>query len=551
MGSSILKKHRKKTILLAVAFVGVFTISTDYNKYFEIAKNLEIFANLYKELNTSYVDEVEPAQLMRTGIDAMLESLDPYTNYISEAEMEGFRLQITGKYGGIGAGIRKSKDDDYVVITDPYEGFPAQKSGLQAGDMIISIAGKSAKGKSTKEVSEVLKGSPGEEVSVTIRRPGKTDDFAVKLTREEVKIPNVPYSGMVGDNTAYITLTTFSERAGKNVSDALEKLQKDNEVKSIILDLRGNGGGLLNEAINVSNIFIPKGEEVVTTRSRNIERDRTFKTLNKPVTEELPLVVLLDGSSASASEIVAGVIQDFDRGVLVGVESYGKGLVQNTRDVGYGSKLKLTTAKYYIPSGRCIQAVNYKDGKSQNIKDSLRMEFKTRNGRSVFDGSGVAPDVEVKIPALSNLSRTLLTKNLIFDYATQYKLKTPTIASAAEYKFTEADFKDFERFLSTHDYSYETKSEKELEQLEAKAKDENYYDAVKTDLEAMKRKIVEDKKKDLYKYKDQITDLLKREIVGRYYYQKGGIEVGLSNDPDIEEALNLLNDANRYKSILK
>ncbi len=548
---AILKKHRKKTLLLAVVCIGIFSVSTDYNKYFEISKNLEIFANLYKELNTSYVDEVEPAELMRTGIDAMLESLDPYTNYISESEMEGFRLQITGKYGGIGAGIRKLKDKDYVVITEPYEGFPAEKAGLQAGDEIISVDGKSAKGKNTKEISEVLKGSPGESVSVTIRRPGTSGDFDVSLTREEVKIPNVPYSGMLDENTAYVTLTTFSEKAGKNVADALQKLREENDVKSVILDLRGNGGGLLNEAINVSNIFIPKGEEVVTTRSRNIERDRTFKTLNKPVDEKMPLAVLIDGSSASASEIVAGVIQDFDRGVLVGVESFGKGLVQNTRDVGYGSKLKLTTAKYYIPSGRCIQSVSYKKGKSQNINDSLRTEFETMNGRKVYDGSGIAPDVEVEIPALSNLSRTLLTKNLIFDYATAYKLKNKTIAPAAEYQFTDADFQDFERFLSNHDYDYDTASEKELEQLEKKAKDEKYYDAVKTDLESMKRKIEADKKKDLYKYKDQIIDLLKREIVTRYYYQKGGIEVGLNGDPDVQEAIRILKDKNKYQSILK
>jgi len=538
-------------LLVAIVGSGVCFVSTDYNKYFEITKNLEIFANMYKELNTSYVDEIDPAQLMRTGIDAMLASLDPYTNYISEAEIEGFKMQISGKYGGIGAGIRKSKDVDYVVITEPYEDFPAHKAGLQAGDMIISIGGKSAKDKSTKEVSNILKGSPGEEVSFMVRRSGTPKDFEVKITREEVKIPNVPYSGMIDDETAYVTLTTFSQKASKNVADALQKLKKDNEVKSIILDLRGNGGGLLKEAVNLSNLFIDKGEEVVTTRSRTVENDRSFRTLNKPMDMETPLVVLIDGASASASEIVSGVIQDLDRGILIGQESFGKGLVQNTREVGYNSKLKLTTAKYYIPSGRCIQAVNYKNGKSTTVKDSLRTEFKTRSGRSVFDGAGVLPDIEIDAEELSNISKTLLNRNIIFDYATQYKQKHDKIALAKEYTFADADFKDFEQFLNLRELSYDTASEKELKQLEEKSKKENYYDAIKTDLEAMTRKIDADKKKDLYKHKKQITHLLEQEIIKRYYFKKGSIEADLDGDPYIEAALKVLKDPALYKSTLK
>jgi len=538
-------------ILVVLVATSTMFVSTDYNKYFEISKNLEIFANIYKELNTSYVDEIDPAKLMRTGVDAMVKSLDPYTNYISEAEIAGFRLQVTGRYGGIGASIRKLKDRDYVVITEPYEGFPAEKAGLQAGDEIISIAGKSAKDKTTKEVSDILKGAPGDEVTITVRRPGTPKDFDVTLKRKEVKIPNVPYSGMLDDETAYVTLTTFTERAGANVGDAIQKLKKDNNVKSVVLDLRGNGGGLLKEAVNLSNIFVGKGEEVVTTRSRNVENDRSFRTLNKPMDLETPLVVLINGSSASASEIVSGVMQDLDRGVLVGQESFGKGLVQNTRQVGYNSKLKLTTAKYYIPSGRCIQAVNYKDGKTSTIKDSLRTEFKTRNGRSVFDGAGVKPDIEVEIPEMSNVARALVLQNVIFDYATQYKLKNAEIAPASEYTFTDADFKDFEQFVAGRDIDYETASEKELKQLEEKAQKENYYDAIKTDLEAMKRKIDADKKKDLYKHKANITRLIEREIVQRYYYQKGAVEVGLKGDPYIEAALKVLKDQQQYKSILK
>jgi len=317
------------------------------------------------------------------------------------------------------------------------------------------------------------------------------------------------------------------------------------------LDLRGNGGGLLKEAVNLSNLFIDKNELVVTTRSRNIENDRSFRTLNKPLDMETPLVVLINGSSASASEIVSGVVQDLDRGILIGQESFGKGLVQNTKQVSEGSKLKLTTAKYYIPSGRCIQAVNYKDGKSSTIKDSLRTEFKTRCGRSVFDGAGVKPDIELDIPQMSNVERALLRQNVIFDYATQYKLKNAEIAAASGYTFTDADFKDFEQFVAGRDIDYETASEKELKQLEEKAKKENYYDAIKTDLEAMKRKIDADKKKDLYKHKDKITRLIEQEIVKRYYYQKGAVEVGLKGDPYIEAALKVLKDPQRYQSILK
>jgi len=538
-------------VMVAVVATSAMFVSTDYNKYFEISKNLEIFANIYKELNTSYVDEIDPAKLMRTGVDAMLESLDPYTNYISEAEMAGFKLQIRGRYGGIGASIRKLQERDYVVITDVYEGFAAEKAGLQAGDEVLSIEGKSAKDKTTKEVSDILKGAPGDAVTIKVRRPGTAKDFDVTLKRQEVKIPNVPYSGMLDDETAYVTLTTFTERAGANVGDAIQELKKDNDVKSVVLDLRGNGGGLLKEAVNLSNLFIDKNELVVTTRSRNIENDRSFRTLNKPLDMETPLVVLINGSSASASEIVSGVVQDLDRGILIGQESFGKGLVQNTKQVSEGSKLKLTTAKYYVPSGRCIQAVNYKDGKSSTIKDSLRTEFKTRCGRSVFDGAGVKPDIELDIPQMSNVERALLRQNVIFDYATQYKLKNAEIAAASGYTFTDADFKDFEQFVAGRDIDYETASEKELKQLEEKAKKENYYDAIKTDLEAMKRKIDADKKKDLYKHKDKITRLIEQEIVKRYYYQKGAVEVGLKGDPYIEAALKVLKDPQRYRSILK
>jgi len=547
----IFKTIRKRTkALILVVFVGfgALTISTDHNKYFEISKNIEIFANLYKEINTYYVDDVDPAKLMRVGIDAMLESLDPYTNYISEAEMAGFRLQITGKYGGIGAGIRKI--DDYVVITEPYEGFPAHKAGLRAGDKILTINGKSAKDKDSKEISEVLRGAPGDEVKISIERlgEGKKD---ITLTREEVRIPNVPYSGMVNDNTAYIILTTFSEKAGQNVAEALEKLKKEHDVKNVILDLRGNGGGLLKEAVNVSNVFVPKNEEIVTTKGKIKEWDKSFKTLNKAVDEAIPLVVLIDGSSASASEIVSGVIQDLDRGVLVGQKTYGKGLVQNTRDVGYNSKVKLTTAKYYIPSGRCIQSVSYLDGKVVKNIDSLKTSFKTRNSRMVYDGGGVLPDLVVNNDEIGTITQTLIRKNLVFDYATQYRQRNNTIVPASEFSLSDADFKEFEQYVSSKDVKYETSSEKAVSDLEKKAKKDKYFDAIQAELENVRSKISVDKKNDLYKYKVEITKLLEREIVSRYYMQKGRIELGLKKDDEIKEAVALFNNPDRFKLLLK
>ncbi len=547
--SSILK-GRTKTKLLVLSFVGfgMFSMSTTYDKYFEIAKNIEIFTNLYKEINTYYVDDVDPAKLMRTGIDAMLESLDPYTNYISEAEMAGFRLQITGKYGGIGASIRKQ--GDYVVVTEPYENFPAHKAGLQAGDKIVAINGKSAKGKDSKEISEVLRGAPGDEVKITIERPGESSSRNVTLEREEVRIPNVPYSGMVDDKTAYITLTTFSEKAGEHVADALEELKKDHDVQSVILDLRGNGGGLLREAINVSNVFVPKNEEIVTTRGKIKDWDKKFKTLNKPVDEEIPLVVLIDNSSASASEIVSGVIQDLDRGILIGQKSYGKGLVQNTRDVGFNSKVKLTTAKYYIPSGRCIQSVSYKDGKAVENIDSLRATFQTRGGRTVYDGGGVTPDINLTDGDLGKITQALLRNDLIFDYATEFKQKNSTIAAANQFSLTDDDYREFEQFVTSKELKYETSSERALRELEEKAKKEKYFDAVETDLANAKKRIAEDKKNDLYKYKDEVADILEREIVSRYYFQQGRIEFGLAKDAEIKEAIKLFADEARYKDLL-
>lgn len=536
--------------LLALVFIGfssIATIDTDHNKYFEISKNIEIFTNTYKEINTYYVDDLDPGKLMRIGLDAMLAHLDPYTNYISETEIEGFRYITDGKYNGIGAMIFKI--GDYVTITEPYDNCPAQKAGLKAGDIILSVDGKSAQGKSTDDVRAILKGFPGTEVKLKIRRPGEAKDKDIVLVRDEVIVPNVPYSGMVSDEVGYVALTTFTRNAGKNVGDAIKKLKADNPgMKGVIFDLRGNGGGLLTEAVNVSNVFIPKGEMVVTTKGKVADWDRSFKTLNKSIDEQIPLVVLIDKGSASASEIVSGVIQDLDRGVLIGQRSYGKGLVQNTRDVGYNSKVKMTTAKYYIPSGRCIQGVSYEDGEPIDIPDSLRTVFKSRNGRTVLDGGGVSPDLPVKKDMDVPIIRDLLRKHMIFEYATEYTIKHPQIDSVDLFRFNEFD--QFAAFLQKKNFKYETKSEKVLAKLQRVADDEGFADAVATDMKTIQNKIETEKKNELYENKAAIISLIEKEIASRYYFQKGRIQIGLRNDQEIKEALAIIKDQKRYEELL-
>ena len=533
--------------MVMLALITMSTISTDNGKYFEISKNIEIFTNLYKEINTSYVDDLDPAKLMRTGIDAMLESLDPYTNYISETEIEGFRYITDGKYNGIGALIRKM--GDYVTITEPYADCPAAKAGLKAGDIILAVDGKSAKGKTSDDVSNILKGFPGTEVVLTVQRPGESKELKITMVRDEVLVPNVPYSGMISEDVGYIALTTFTRNAGKNVGDALKALkEKQPNLKGVVFDLRGNGGGLLTEAVNVSNVFIPKNELVVTTKGKVVDWDRSFKTLNKPIDEEVPVVVLIDKGSASASEIVSGVLQDLDRAVLIGQRSYGKGLVQNTRDVGYNSKVKMTTAKYYIPSGRCIQGVSYEDGSPIDIPDSLRTAFQTRNGRKVLDGGGVSPDFAMAKATDLSIVKGLVTKNILFDYATQYCLKHAEIPASQDFNFKEYD--QFLAFVAEKDFKYDTDSEKALKKLEEFAKKDEYLDQVKVEIAAMQKKILERKKNDLQNYKTEIINLIEKEIASRYYYQKGKIEVGLKNDPEIKESLKLFADPARYKKLV-
>jgi len=538
---------RVQALLLVAAATTCFAFYNANSKQFEISKNLEIFANLYKQLNTHYVDDLDPSAFMRIGIEAMLETLDPYTNYISESDIESYRYMSEGKYDGIGARVRKM--GEFVTIVEPYEGGPAIQAGLMAGDKILAVDGKDAKGKKTDEVDDILKGFPGTDVTLTIMRPGEEDERDIVLKRDEVTVNNVPYSGMITDEIGYVVLTTFTANAGRNVAKAISDLRKDNpEMKGLVFDLRSNGGGYLREAVSISNLFIGKDEVVVTTRGKVRERDRPFKTMNDPLVPDLPLVILTNEFTASASEIVSGVVQDLDRGVVLGQRTYGKGLVQNTVDLDYNAKLKLTTSKYYIPSGRCIQSVSYKDGEPVNVEDEKRTNFKTRGGRKVLDGGGITPDVTVEDGVSSAVVDFLLSNHLIFHYATRYRQENPEIAPATEFKF--ADFDGFMEYVKEENLEFETKTEQALDKLTEASEGEKLTDLTKARIEEMQKLIDEEKADDLIEYREDISALLEKEIVSRYYFQTGKIEKSLRNDEEIKKAVELLSDADAYQKIL-
>jgi carboxyl-terminal processing protease len=545
------KRITKIVAIVSIAITSIFTVSFT-ESYFEVSKNLDIFATLFRELNIYYVDDANPGDLMKTGIDAMLESLDPYTNYIPESKMEDYKMMTTGQYGGIGAVIQtKGKN---VIIAEPYQGFGADKAGLMAGDKIIKVDGNDATGKNSTEIREFLLGQPGTTLELIIERPGTKELLTKVVTREEVKIKDVPYSGMVSDSIGYIRLGGFTESASSEVKVALAGL-KEKGAKNIILDLRGNGGGLLRESVNIVNFFVNKGTKVVSTKGKIKDWDKEYVAINDPIDTDIPVVVLVNGGSASASEIVSGSLQDNDRAVIMGSLSFGKGLVQQVRPLSYNSKLKVTVAKYYTPSGRCIQKLDYSNkndkGKADAIPDSLITEFKTVNSkRPVFDGKGVAPDIEVKNKLLSEISTSLLLKSLFFDFATEYRLKHETIAKVEEFAMSDKDFEEFVEFLSDKDYEYTTESEDILASLEKATKEDEYFDDVKAEYEALKDKLNHNKKGDLYKFKDEITRILESEIVSRYYYQTGQIKVSLKHDTILKEAIKTLKDKELYNSIL-
>ncbi|MBK9737269.1 MAG: S41 family peptidase [Saprospiraceae bacterium] len=528
-------------------FSGMASVSVYNDKLFEISKNLELFVSVYKELNTNFVDELDPGTLMRTAIDAMTHSLDPYTNYVTESQVESYWISDDDKYQGIGA--RVGLVDNKFKILEPYEGGPAVAAGLKAGDEILSIDGVNIEGKKLEEINAVLRGIPGTDIRLTLKNLSSDVPVEKKVVRGEVNIPNVPYSGFVSADVGYISLTVFTQNAGSNISKALKELKSKNpNMSGVILDLRHNGGGLLHEAVNICNIFIPQGEVVVTTKGKIKERDQTFKTTSAPLDLEIPIVVLIDNRSASASEIVSGVIQDLDRGVLIGQRSFGKGLVQNTKDLGYNSRLKLTTSKYYIPSGRCIQGVEYENGEPKDIPDNLRSKFKTKNGRLVLDGGGVTPDVKLPAKEIFPVTVALLEKHVIFEYVNKYCLKKDSIDKIGIFKFNE--YASFLEFLKKKNFTYELEAEKYLTKMEKEMEKSSSTKDLNDDVKKLKEKINNSKSNDLVQAKEQIIDEIEKEIVSRYYYQKGKVQQTLDDDSDVKEAIDVLKDSNRYKSLI-
>lgn len=540
---------KKKLLIFGVSLSILITGFTQVDDYFEVSKNLDIFSTVYKEVNLSYVDEVKPGHLMREAIDAMLKSLDPYTNFYSEAQAEDYRFQVTGSYGGIGAIVKKHGDN--IVIDKPYEGYPAQKVGLRTGDILIKVDGKSVIGKTSSQLSDVLKGTAGTTVVLTVIRPDN-GEMEFSLERAQVKVKNVPYFGMATSNVGYIKLTGFTPDAGLEVYNALKSL-KEQGAQNVIFDLRGNGGGLLHEAVNIVNVFVKKGQLVVSTKGKEKENDRVYKTLNVPLDTDMPLVVLIDGGSASASEIVSGTIQDLDRGVVVGTQSYGKGLVQSTRMLSYNTQMKITTAKYYIPSGRCIQRLDYsnkQNGSATSIADSLKQTFFTLGKRPVTDGEGVNPDVKMGLTELTKIAKSLVTKDIIFDYATQYRNKHDSIVEPKLFHLSDADYNDFKAFLSDKDYGYTTDTEKALLELEKKAEAEHYGDALSQSLAELKSEFSKNKSADLDRHKAEVIELLETEIASRYYYDRAFVETTFDDDSDVQEALALFENPKRYQAIL-
>lgn len=546
-----MRKYFLTIILLLTIWVPATAQAPD-QQGFEIMKNLDIFSNLIKELDLDYVDRINPGELTQTGINAMLESLDPYTNFIPESQVEDYKFITTGQYGGIGALIHQQ--GDYVVISEPYEGSPAQKAGLKAGDRIIELNGKSTKGKSYDDVSSILKGQAGSTVHLLIRREGTPEPIVKDITREIIKIDNIPYSKMLAGDIGYIKLSGFTQNAGKEMRQAFLKLREGNQPKGIIIDLRGNGGGLLNEAVDIANLFVERGQEIVSTKGKMPDKNRAHYTMSPPVDLNIPVVVLVDRQSASASEILAGSLQDLDRGVIIGQRTFGKGLVQNVVPLSYNAQMKITVAKYYIPSGRCIQAIDYehknKDGSFGKMPDSLIRAFKTKNGRTVYDGGGILPDIVTSPRKFSRISLALYSKYLIFDFATEFERKNPTIPPPDQFEITDSIYQDFLKYIEGKDYSYTTRSERALEELKTETTKDNTFDIIAADYSRLKEKIAAEKQEDLKRYQDQIRELLKLEIITRYYYQKGKIISAMKGDKELDDAIDLIRDNEKYLAIL-
>ena len=542
-----MRRHFNKLGLLLVLVVGISATTVNNDRLYEISKNIEIFVNVYKELNKNYVDDLDPSRLMRVGIDAMVGSLDPYTNYISESQVASYRINTEGKYQGIGAIVKVV--GDYITIVEPYQNSPVVKAGLKAGDQIIKVQGRSTKGQSQEDMNQVMRGVPGTTLDLTIRRPSENKEWDVKLERSQVSIPNVPYGGMVSDGIGYVVLTTFTQDASRNIRKEITKMQSENkDMKGIILDLRNNGGGLLKEAINVSNIFVPQNKNVVSVRSKVKERDVKYKTLGTPLDLDIPLVVMINKKSASASEIVSGVIQDLDRGVIMGQRSYGKGLVQNTMNVGYNSRVKVTTSKYYIPSGRCIQSVEYDDGEPVDIPDEKRAKFKTEAGRTVLDGGGVTPDYKIENDGIPEIIKQLEEQNILFAYVNTIESKYPTGGEEPE-ELTFTDFQALKSFIKKSDFAYESQSAELIESLKENFKDQKQMELL-SQVEVLEDKIADEANLAIDNNKELLMAKVEEILAARQHYQKGKFFQKLKNDTEIVEAIDLLNAPAEYNKLL-
>ena len=552
-----MKTNRILKAALALSIVAIMGLSfwgfkTD-QKNFEISKNLDIFYTLFRELNLFYVDDIKPEKLIKTGIDDMLESLDPYTNYIPEEDMDDFKFMTTGEYGGIGALI--SKRGSNIIVAEPYEGFPAQKAGLKAGDIFLEVDGKEVNKSTVEEVSARLKGPAKKVLKLKMLRPDAKKPFELDLIREEIKIDPVTYAGMLDAKTGYIRLSSFTDGCSDRIKNSFLELRDIKGATSMIIDLRSNPGGLLGEAVRMVNLFVKRGEEVVSTRGKVAQWDKTYRATEQPIDTIMPLIVLVNRGSASASEIVSGALQDLDRAVVIGKRTFGKGLVQTTRDLSYNTKLKVTTAKYYIPSGRCIQALDYshrnKDGSVGNIPDSLIHEFATKKGRKVFDGGGIVPDIKMDQDTLGDLAFKLIQENIIFDFATRFAVTHPSIPAPDQFMIDDNIFNDFHQFLLSRPFTYESRSEQALRGLIETAKKERAYEETKAEFESLGKKLTKNVDSDLNKFRKEVSSVLADEIVTRYFYQKGAVIASFRDDTDIAKAKTVLSNHQEYLALLQ
>lgn len=546
----------KRILLIGISVIaitcGLTALRNNDDKSFEISKQLNIYATLFRDVNMFYVDEINPGDLVTTSIKSMLKSLDPYTVYYPESEMEDVKLMTTGEYAGIGSVI--SQKDDKVIIREPYKNSPAHKAGLLPGDVILAIDGHSVKGKNTEDVSTMLKGQPGKEITIKVQREFESKPLEKKAIRKKIQLPSVPYYGMISDSIGYIYLSSFTDKSAEDVRSAIITLKNEGAV-SLVLDLRGNPGGLLDQAVEIVNFFVPKNSKVVSTKGKVKQWDKEYSTNKNPIVPDMPLAVLIDRASASASEIVSGSLQDLDRAVLIGERSFGKGLVQTVRDLAYNTKLKVTTAKYYIPSGRCIQALDYShrnpDGSVGKVPDSLITEYTTRAGRKVYDGGGITPDVKVESEEFARITEELVLQDITFDFVNSYALKHPTIALIHEFKISDELYDEFKAYLKAKNFSYKTESQQLLNKLIEAAKTEKYYENSKQQIEELQKDFEHSIDRDMDLFKDEIKSFLTQQFIQRYYFLEGVIEYKVRHDKEIAKATEILGNTTEYQNLLK